>query len=90
MCGRNPNVGAENEREKGDRRKLATLVTTGTPLDEFGETCSLDELRRFTSHGSPPHHDVSIRGADRPMPNVTADGHYLDKFRHGKVRMQRP
>src|SRR5260370_38440633 len=56
---------------------------TGTPLDEVGEHVLLTNFGDYVAWFA-AHHDVSIKGADRPMPNVTADGHYLDKFRHGK------
>src|SRR5258706_12062963 len=47
---------------------------TGTPLDEFGEHVLLTNFGDYVAWFA-AHHDVSIKGADRPMPNVTAASH---------------
>ena len=56
---------------------------TGTPLDEFGQYVLLTNFGGYVAWFA-AHHDVPIKGADRSMPNVTADGIILIKFRHGK------
>src|SRR3979409_825363 len=55
---------------------------TGTPLDEFGEHVLLTNFGDYVAWFA-AHHDVSINGADRPMPNVTADGITLINFGMG-------
>jgi AMP nucleosidase len=55
---------------------------TGTPLDEFGEHVLLTNFGDYVAWFA-AHHDVSIKGADRPMPNVTADGITLINFGMG-------
>jgi AMP nucleosidase len=40
---------------------------TGTPLDEFGEHVLLTNFGDYVAWFA-AHHDVSIKGADRPMP----------------------
>ena len=55
---------------------------TGTPLDEFGEYVLLTNFGDYVAWFA-AHHDVSIKGADRPMPNVTADGITLINFGMG-------
>src|SRR6266404_6607950 len=56
---------------------------TGTPLDEFGEHVLLTNFGDYVAWFA-AHHDVSIKGADRPMPKVTADGITLINFGMGK------
>jgi AMP nucleosidase len=55
---------------------------TGTPIDGFGEHVLLtnfsDYVTRFASE-----HGVEIRGADRAMPNATADGITMINFGMG-------
>lgn len=55
---------------------------TGTPLDEFGQYVLLTNFGGYVAWFA-AHHNVSIRGADRPMPNVTADGITLINFGMG-------
>jgi AMP nucleosidase len=55
---------------------------TGTPLDEFGQYILLTNFGGYVAWFA-AHHDVSIRGGDRPMPNVTADGITLINFGMG-------
>src|SRR6202022_1622678 len=55
---------------------------TGTPLDEFGEHVLLTNFGDYVAWFA-AHYDVSIKGADRPMPNVTADGITLINFGWG-------
>ena len=55
---------------------------TGTPLDEFGEHVLLTNFGDYVAWFAALH-DVSIKGADRPMPNVTADGITLINFGMG-------
>jgi AMP nucleosidase len=55
---------------------------TGTPLAEFGEYVLLTNFGGYVAWFA-AHHDVPIEGADRPMPNVTADGITLINFGMG-------
>src|SRR3981189_319937 len=81
MYGRNF-TGEQKMKKKKEIVENCRPPFTGTPLDEFGEHVLLtnfgDSVAWFAAH-----HDVSINGADRPMPNVTADGITLINFGMG-------
>jgi AMP nucleosidase len=55
---------------------------TGTPLAEFGQHILLTNFSGYVAWFA-EHHGVPIRGADRPMPSVTADGITLINFGMG-------
>ena len=55
---------------------------TGTPLDEFGEYILLTNFGHYVAWFA-AQHGVPVRGADRPMPNATADGITLINFGMG-------
>ena len=55
---------------------------TGTPLDEFGEHILLTNFGNYVDMFA-QWHDVPVKGADRPMPNATADGITLINFGMG-------
>ncbi len=56
--------------------------TPGTPLDEFGEHILLTNFGNYVDMFA-KWHDVPVKGADRPMPNATADGITLINFGMG-------
>jgi AMP nucleosidase len=69
-------------REKKDIVENWLPRYTGTPLAEFGEYILLTNFDHYvdwfaTLHGGP------VKGVDRPMPNVTADGITLINFGMG-------
>jgi AMP nucleosidase len=55
---------------------------TGTALDEFGEHILLTNFGNYVDMFA-KWHDVPVKGADRPMPNATADGITLINFGMG-------
>src|SRR5258708_28362496 len=55
---------------------------TGTPLAEFGEYVLLTNFDNYVEWFATAHAG-SVKGADRPMPNVTADGITLINFGMG-------
>jgi AMP nucleosidase len=55
---------------------------TGTPLAEFGAHILLTNFDNYVEWFAKLH-GASIKGADRPMPNVTADGITLINFGMG-------
>ena len=55
---------------------------TGTPLNEFGDHILLTNFGNYVDMFA-QWHDVPVRGADRPMPNATADGITLINFGMG-------
>src|SRR6266478_5483828 len=55
---------------------------TGTPLAEFGEYILLTNFDNYVEWFAKVH-GSSVKGADRPMPNVTADGISLINFGMG-------
>jgi AMP nucleosidase len=55
---------------------------TGTPLAEFGEHILLTNFGNYVDMFA-QWHDVPVNGADRPMPNATADGITLINFGMG-------
>jgi AMP nucleosidase len=58
------------------------LRYTGTPIDELGEHVLLTNFGGYVSWFA-ARHDGAVVGADRPMPNVTADGITLINFGMG-------
>jgi len=57
---------------------------TDTPLDEFGEYILLVNFEAYL-HMFSQWFDVPIRGRDKPMPNVTAEGITLINFGMGSA-----
>ena len=55
---------------------------TGAPLAEFGEYVLLTNFDNYVEWFATLH-GVSVKGADRPMPNVTSDGITLINFGMG-------
>ena len=55
---------------------------TGTPLAEFGEYVLLTNFDNYVEWFATAHGGL-VKGADRPMPNVTADGITLINFGMG-------
>ena len=55
---------------------------TGTPLAEFGEHILLTNFGNYVEMFA-QWHGVPVKGADRPMPNATADGISLINFGMG-------
>lgn len=55
---------------------------TGTPLAEFGEYILLTNFDNYVEWFATLHGGL-VRGVDRPMPNVTADGITLINFGMG-------
>lgn len=55
---------------------------TGTPLEEFGEHILLTNFGHYVELFA-QWHDVPVCGADRPMPNATADGITMINFGMG-------
>src|SRR6202162_5125590 len=55
---------------------------TGTPLAEFGEYVLLTNFENYVEWFATLH-GVLVKGVDRPMPNVTADGITLINFGMG-------
>src|SRR5258706_8976469 len=55
---------------------------TGTPLAEFGEYVLLTNFDNYVEWFATAHGGL-VKGVDRPMPNVTADGITLINFGMG-------
>ena len=55
---------------------------TGTPLADFGEHILLTNFGNYVEMFA-QWHGVPVKGADRPMPNATADGISLINFGMG-------
>lgn len=69
-------------REKKDIVENWLPRYTGTPLADFGDHVLLTNFDNYVEWFA-AHHGVPLRGADRPMPNVTADGITLINFGMG-------
>ncbi len=55
---------------------------TGTPLEDFGDYVLLTNFDNYVAWFA-AQHAVPVKGEDRPMPNVTADGITLINFGMG-------
>ena len=69
-------------REKKDIVENWLPRYTGTPLAEFGKYVLLTNFDNYVEWFARLH-GVSVKGVDRPMPNVTADGITLINFGMG-------
>src|SRR5258708_17437810 len=69
-------------REKKDIVENCLPRYTGTPLAEFGEYILLTNFDHYVEWFATLHGGL-IKGVDRPMPNVTADGITLINFGMG-------
>ena len=69
-------------REKKDIVENWLPRYTGTPLAEFGEYMLLTNFDHYVEWFATLHGGL-VKGVDRPMPNVTADGITLINFGMG-------